>query len=96
MKQRFLVIYEHGKRNYGGFAPDVPGCMSTGKSLKKMRNMMREALNAHIEWMAQDGDEMPKPVTTAFDFGEIADDSVDFSRVMIEPEAATGHKWHVR
>jgi len=77
MKQRFLVVYEHGKRNYAGFAPDVPGCMSTGKSLKKMRNMMREALNAHIEWMAQDGDEMPKPVTTAFDFGEIADDSVD-------------------
>jgi hypothetical protein len=23
MKQRFLVIYEHGNRNYGGFAPDI-------------------------------------------------------------------------
>jgi predicted RNase H-like HicB family nuclease len=77
MKQRFLVLYEHGKRNYAGFAPDVPGCMSTGKSLKRMREMMREALSAHLDWMAQDGDEMPKPMTTAFDFAEIADESVD-------------------
>jgi predicted RNase H-like HicB family nuclease len=77
MKQRFLVVYEHCKRNYGGFAPDIPGCISTGKTLKNVRELMREALNAHLEWMAEDGDEMPKPVTTAFDFAEFADESVD-------------------
>jgi predicted RNase H-like HicB family nuclease len=71
MKQRFLVVYEHGKRNYGGFAPDIPGCCSTGKTLKKMREMMREALEFHLEGMAEDGDLMPHPVTVSVDFKEM-------------------------
>jgi predicted RNase H-like HicB family nuclease len=53
------VVYEHGKRNFSGFAPDIPGCISTGKSLAEMRRMMREALDAHLQWMADDGDPMP-------------------------------------
>jgi predicted RNase H-like HicB family nuclease len=68
MKQKFLVVYEDGKRNYGGFAPDVPGCISTGKTLSEMRRVMREALESHMEFMASDGDPMPTPKTTGFDF----------------------------
>jgi predicted RNase H-like HicB family nuclease len=71
MKQRFLVIYEHGKRNYSGFSPDIPGSISTGKTLQKMREMMREALEFHLEGMAEDGDEMPTPVTVSIDFSEL-------------------------
>jgi len=71
MKQKFLVVYEHLKRNYGGFAPDIPGCCSTGKTLKKMREMMREALEFHLEGMAEDGDLMPQPVTVSVDFKEM-------------------------
>jgi len=73
MKQRFLVVYEHMKRNYGGFAPDILGCCSTGKTLKKMREMMREALEFHLEGMAEDGDEMPTLVTVSVDFKELDD-----------------------
>jgi predicted RNase H-like HicB family nuclease len=68
MKQKFLVIYEHGKRNYGGFAPDIPGAISTGKTLPVMRRMMKEALEAHLLFMASDGDPIPKPKTTNVDF----------------------------
>jgi predicted RNase H-like HicB family nuclease len=68
MKQKFLVVYEHVKRNYGGFAPDIPGCISTGKTLADIRRLMREALEGHLEFMAADGDPMPMPVTTSFDF----------------------------
>lgn len=75
MKRRFLVIYEQGKRNYGGHAPDIPGCCSTGKTLKKMREMMREALEFHLEGMAEDGDEMPMLGTTSVDFREL--DSIE-------------------
>lgn len=77
MKQKFLVIYEHGKRNYGGFAPDVPGCGSLAKSLSVLRRRMREVLQVQLAAIAEDGEEMPKPLTTSFDFGEIADESVD-------------------
>lgn len=58
-----MVIYERGKRNYSGFAPDVPGCVSTGKTLDEMRAMMKEPLEFHFEGMSHDGDPIPEPVT---------------------------------
>ncbi len=70
MRQRFLVVYEHGKRNFSGFAPDVPGCISTGETLAEMRRMMREALESHLQWMANDGDPMPTPKTRNVEFTE--------------------------
>ena len=70
MKQRFLVVYERGKRNFSGFAPDVPGCISTGKSLTEMRRMMREALESHLQWMADDGDPIPAPKTKTVKLSE--------------------------
>jgi len=70
MKQRFLVVYEHGKRNFSGFVPDVPGCISTGKTLAEMRKMMREALESHLQWMADDGDPLPISKTRSVEFTE--------------------------
>jgi predicted RNase H-like HicB family nuclease len=84
MKQRFLVVYEHGKRNYGGFAPDVPGCISTGKTLTEMRRMMREALEAHLGFMASDGDPMPTSVTTSFDFSAEDDPNGEVDYYVVE------------
>jgi predicted RNase H-like HicB family nuclease len=77
MKQKFMVIYEHMKRNYGGFAPDIPGAVSVGKDLNEMRRMMRECLELHLEGTAESSEPLPAPVTSSFDFGEIRDDSVD-------------------
>ena len=77
MKQRFLVIYEHGERNYGGFAPDIPGCGSHAKTLGVLRRRMKEVLEVQLASMAEDGEVLPQPITTSFDFGEIADESVD-------------------
>lgn len=88
-----MVIYEHGKRNYGGFAPDVPGCGSLGKTLAEMRGQLKEALEAHFAWMAEDGEEIPVPVTTSFDFGEIRDESVDHYVVeWLEVEVPTARR----
>lgn len=84
MKQKFLVVYEHGKRNYGGFAPDVPGCISTGKTLSEMRRTMKEALEAHLEFMAADGDPLPSPVTTSFDFSPADDPNGDVDHYVVE------------
>jgi predicted RNase H-like HicB family nuclease len=63
MKRKYMVVYERGKRNFSGFAPDVPGCVSTGKTLDEMRAMMKEALEFHLEGLALDGDQIPQPAT---------------------------------
>jgi predicted RNase H-like HicB family nuclease len=84
MKQRFLVVYEHGKRNYGGFAPDIPGCISTATTLSEMRRMMRETLESHLEFMAADGDPMPTAVTTSFDLSAVYDPAGDVDHYVLE------------
>jgi predicted RNase H-like HicB family nuclease len=84
MMQRFLVVYEHGKRNYGGFAPDIPGCISTGKTLEEIRRSMREALESHLEFMVSDGDPMPAPVTTNFDFSPEDDPGSEVDHYVVE------------
>ena len=84
MKQKFLVVYEHGKRNYGGFAPDIPGCISTARTLAEMRRMMREAIESHLEFMASDGDRMPTPVTSSFDFAPEDDPQGEVDHYVVE------------
>lgn len=63
MTQRYLVIYENGGSNLSGFAPDVPGCVSTGHSLEEMRTNLREALEFHLEGLALDGHPIPATST---------------------------------
>jgi predicted RNase H-like HicB family nuclease len=63
MTRRYLVIYENGPNNMSGFAPDVPGCASTGHSLESMRANLREALEFHLEGLAQDGQPLPPAAT---------------------------------
>jgi predicted RNase H-like HicB family nuclease len=63
MTRRYLVIYENGPTNLSGFAPDVPGCASTGHSLEEMRANLREALEFHFEGLALDGQPIPLPTT---------------------------------
>jgi len=79
MKRTYLVVYEKCSRNFAGYAPDVPGCVSTGRSLKHMREMMTEALEFHLSSMLCDGEEIPKADTTQVDFAlDGKDDLVEY------------------
>ena len=59
MRYRILVVTEEGPRNYSAYAPEVPGCVATGKTRDDTLRLMREALRLHLEGMVEDGDEMP-------------------------------------
>ena len=59
MKYRILVVLEKGKNNYSAYAPEVPGCVSTGKTVQEALKNMQEALQLHLEGMAEDGDGLP-------------------------------------
>ena len=62
--RRYAVVIEPGKRNLGAWAPDFLGCISTGRTLPEMRRMIREALEFHMEGMAEYGESIPPPSTT--------------------------------
>ena len=56
---RILIVLEKGPRNYSAYAPEVPSCVATGKTREETLRLMREALQMHLEGMAEDGCEMP-------------------------------------
>ncbi len=60
---RFLIIIEQSSRNYSAYAPDLPGCIATGKTLDEVKSNMREAIKMHIEGMVEDQEPIPTSQT---------------------------------
>jgi predicted RNase H-like HicB family nuclease len=58
---KYAVIFEKAKNNYSAYVPDLPGCVTTGKTLEETRLLIREAIEFHIEGLRQDGDPIPEP-----------------------------------
>ena len=67
MKLTYAVVIEQTPNNYGAYAPDVPGCISTADTPDEMLAMIREALTFHIEALIEDGDPVPEPTMSIDD-----------------------------
>lgn len=63
--QKFLVVIEKGVKNYGAYSPDLPGCVTTGKTREETERNMIEAMQLHLDSMVADGDKIPKPESSA-------------------------------
>lgn len=61
--QQYTIVIEGSGRNYGAYAPDVPGCIATGINRWQTLNRMAEALRVHFEGMVEDGKDIPAAVT---------------------------------
>ena len=62
---RYLVVIEKSPRNYSAYSPDIPGCVATGRTLADTARNMREALEGHLEVMAEHGEPAPEPTAWA-------------------------------
>ena len=60
MKMKFVAIFTEMPNNYCAYLPDLPGCISTGKTWGKMLEMIHECLEFHIEGMMINGDPLPE------------------------------------
>ena len=67
MKLKYAVIYERTPNNYCAYSPDVPGCVSAADTWDEIHQMMREALEFHIEALIEDGDPVPEPTMSIRD-----------------------------
>ena len=61
MKLTYAVAFEQTPNNYCAYVPDLPGCISAGKTWDEMLAMIREAVAFYIEGMYEDGDPIPPP-----------------------------------
>ena len=61
MKLTYAVVFEQAPNNYAAYIPDLPGCISTGRTWEEMQWMIREAIEFHIEGIQLGGDPVPMP-----------------------------------
>jgi len=61
----FTIIIEPGKRNFSAYCPDLPGCITTGKTEEETMKNMREAIEFHLEGLRETEGPLPCPVSKA-------------------------------
>lgn len=59
--KEYLIIVEKTETGYSAYSPDLPGCISTGKSREEVEANMREAIEFHLEGLRLEGNEIPEP-----------------------------------
>jgi predicted RNase H-like HicB family nuclease len=52
----FDVVFEQTPNNWGAWAPELLGCVSTGKTREECERNIREAIAFHLEGMYLNGD----------------------------------------
>ena len=67
MSVKYTVIFERAEHNWSAYVPDLPGCISTGKTLEAAENNIREAIAGHLQVLREVGEPVPKPVSVAKD-----------------------------
>ena len=58
---QYVVFFENSSTGYGAYAPDLPGCVATGRTLDETRQRMAQAIEMHLTAMREDGDSIPEP-----------------------------------
>ena len=75
---RFANLIEPTATGYSGYVPDLPGCIAAGETREETVQLLREAIEFHIEGMRLHGETIPQP-TSMCEYVEV---SASLSRSM--------------
>jgi predicted RNase H-like HicB family nuclease len=59
--KRWASVIERGENNFGGYVPDLPGCVATGTAVEEAERLLQEAIQLHLAGMTEDGIAIPEP-----------------------------------
>jgi len=63
--KRYLVVIEQTPTGYSAYSPDLPGCVSTGRTRDEVEGNIREAIEFHIDGLREEGYPVPEPQATS-------------------------------
>ncbi len=58
---RYAIVIEKAENNYAAYAPDLPGCVATGKTVEETEREIQAAIEFHLRGMREDGLPIPEP-----------------------------------
>jgi len=62
---QYLVVVEQGPTSFGAYVPDLPGCVAAGETREEVLELIREAIEFHIEGLRQEGQPVPPSSSTS-------------------------------
>ncbi len=69
MEMNVWICIGKAGENYDAYAPEVPGCISAGRTIEETKVNMTEALNGHLSHLLESGDATPE-ITGSFPFAD--------------------------
>jgi predicted RNase H-like HicB family nuclease len=61
---KYFVVYEKSTTGWAAYAPDLPGLSVAAATLDEVKELVREAVEFHLEGMREHGDPIPVPSAT--------------------------------
>ena len=62
---KYTIIIEKGDRNYSAYCPDIPGVVAAGETEEETLELMKEAIEFHLDGLKEENLPIPKPTTHA-------------------------------
>ena len=59
VRRKYPIVVVREKKEYWAYIPDIPGVYGRGKSAKKAKEDIHQALSLYIEDCLADGDKVP-------------------------------------
>ena len=59
--KRYPIVIEHGPTGCSAYSPDLPGCVAVGETREETIQLIREAIELHIESLRENGEPVPVP-----------------------------------
>lgn len=59
--KKYLIVIEKTDSGFSAYSPDLPGCVSTGRSQVEVEENMREAIAFHLDGLREEGQPVPEP-----------------------------------
>jgi predicted RNase H-like HicB family nuclease len=60
-----IAIIEEGPSSFGAYVPDLPGCVAVGDTREEARELLKEAIEFHLEGIKAEGKTIPPPVSSS-------------------------------
>jgi predicted RNase H-like HicB family nuclease len=60
-EMKYLIVIEQTDTGYSACAPDVPGCVATGRTRDEVEREMKGAVAFHLDGLKAEGMAIPQP-----------------------------------
>jgi len=67
---KYAVVVEEGETSFGAHVPDLPGCVAVAKTREEVLELIREAIEFHIDGLRDGGQPVPQP-SSSIEFVEV-------------------------